>query len=253
MPPSTGNRATPAETEIDRTGPGGERGDPGEDALGDGRARCAREPRGRTRRHRPGPRCRRAGPTRRGRPRRPAARRRRPRDRRPRSSAVSPSTSKIASDTSPPCRPARASSSSRIRANVRSLASPVSGSVWARRSNHSERSATIEPSRARSIAIAINAAKAPRVIRSSSAGSPSPARARLSTPTSCSIPPRVSTSGRWTSPSPIRAIRSTAVAATGPSAFTAFVEHGARRRVVAGRHRHLELGPVGVLKGHGRE
>ena len=68
--------------------------------------------------------------------------------------AAKSSTSKIATETSPPWRPARASSSSRTRANVRWLARPVSGSVWAMRSNHSDRSATVEASRDRSTATA---------------------------------------------------------------------------------------------------
>ena len=160
--PSAGNRATPAETDTRRPPIGRQLGDAVEDPPGDRRTGRARAPRGGTRRRRGGRPCRRAGP----RPRAPTATDRStssPASRPPASFvAAKSSTSKIATETSLPCRPARASSSSRTRANVRRFARPVSGSVWASRSNHSERSATVDASRDRSTATAARSATARR-------------------------------------------------------------------------------------------
>ncbi len=83
-----------------------------------------------------------------------------------------------------------------MRDTVRSLARPVSGSVWAIRSNHSERSAAVELSRARSTASAASPASAVSVARSSSdsswgAGQPTPMA-----PSATSTPPLATTSGR---------------------------------------------------------
>ena len=76
------------------------------------------------------------------------------------------STSNMTNETSSPARPARAISSSRTRPTVRSLAMPVRGSVCAIRSNHSDRSAAVDPRRERSMAMAASDASAWSVSRS---------------------------------------------------------------------------------------
>ena len=110
--------------------------------------------------------------------------------------AAKSSTSKIATETSPPWRPARASSSSRTRANVRWLARPVSGSVWARRSNHSDRSAIVEARRDRVDRDRDHVGCRPQergvAIRELR---PAPRPANRTAPRLCSIPPRPTISG----------------------------------------------------------
>ncbi len=111
-------------------------------------------------------------------------------------SAANPSRSKIATDTSLPCRPARASSSSRTRSNVRWFARPVRGSVWAIRSNHSDRSATIEARRLRSTATAHRPAMASRRAVSRRSRCAARPRRAASTPSGSSTPPRAMSMGR---------------------------------------------------------
>ncbi len=99
------------------------------------------------------------------------------------------SMSNMASETSLPCRPARASSSSSTRATVRSFARPVRGSEWAIRSNHSERSAAVELSRARSTASAARPAMPVRVPRSTSVSVRVPGQPKPIAPRETSTPP----------------------------------------------------------------
>ena len=129
------------------------------------------------------------------------------------------STSKTATATSLCWRMARATSSSRTRSKVRRFASPVSGSMWARRSSHSPRSAIPEARWARSRASAARSARA-----STSPGVPGVACACAVqpmpiTPTTCSMPPRATTSGRARSSA--RPSRSTSVSWGAPPSSSA--------------------------------
>ena len=154
---------------------------------------------------------------------------------------------------------ARASSSSRMRATVRSLARPVSGSVCAIRSNQSERSASgrRQPRR--------DPRRPTRATRTPGAARARPRRARAATASRGPSSRRPPGRHRWTRsaagrhrrtaiPSAIVASRSKV--ALRPSAASAngcvgigHVLGQARRRVVVeavGRHR-LQPGPIGVL------
>ncbi len=111
-------------------------------------------------------------------------------------SEVKPSTSNIATDTSLPCRWARATSSSRTRFRVRAFDSPVRGSVWAMRSNHSARSVASADVRNDAIAAAARSATATSSTSSDVPTSWSPSQPNDSTPTQASTPPPATTIGR---------------------------------------------------------
>ena len=89
--------------------------------------------------------------------------------------------------------PSRAQPST--RANVRWLARPVSGSMWARRSNHSDRSAIVEARRDRSTATATMSAVARRKRRRHQRAAAAPRPAEQHRAEACSIPPRPTMSG----------------------------------------------------------
>ena len=121
--------------------------------------------------------------------------------------------------------------------------------MWASRSNHSERSATVEASRDRSTATAARSTAVRRNAAWSSLSGSSAAQTKSTAPRLCSIPPRPTISGYAIAAASAISARSRAAAVNGWSARgDRRDEIGLGGLVEPDREGELGIGPVRVLE-----